>query len=64
MNTRESEFCSSKIVPRICAEHFNEILTTSADIALFVDSKGFVHSAASPSADSEIGDIARWEGRN
>lgn len=64
MSTRESDFWYERSGPRIAPEHFGDILTTAADIALVVGEGGRIVSATANPLNGAVGKIDHWEGRD
>ncbi|GAA5076046.1 transcriptional regulator PpsR [Roseibacterium beibuensis] len=64
MNTRGSEFWDQPSTPPIGPEHFNEIVTTAADLAIVLDTQGTVKSVITNPLNPTLGRLDHWKDRD
>jgi len=64
MNTRGSDFLGQPSSPNIGPEQFNEIVTTAADLAIVLDTKGTVKSIIVNPLNPTLGRLDHWKDRD
>ncbi|MBY4894235.1 transcriptional regulator PpsR [Rhodobacteraceae bacterium N5(2021)] len=61
MNTRGTGFWDTPSASPIGPEHFNEIVTTAADLAIVLDTSGTVHSVVTNPLNPTLGQLDHWK---
>jgi transcriptional regulator PpsR len=64
MNTRGSDFMDQPQAPPIGPEQFNEIVTTAADLAIVLDTRGTVKSVITNPLNPTLGRLDHWKDRD
>lgn len=64
MNTRGTDFWDKPSASPIGPEHFNEIVTTAADLAIVLDTGGKVHSVVTNPLNPTLGQLDHWKNRD
>lgn len=64
MNTREANFWTGSGHPKIAPEHFNDIVTTAADIAIIVSDTGVIETVIINPLNRTIGKLDHWINRD
>ena len=64
MNTHGADFWAQPLAPYIAPEHFNQIVTTAADLAIFVTTDGIVQSVTVNPLNPTLGQFDHWVNRD
>ncbi|MBF9029298.1 transcriptional regulator PpsR [Rhodobacterales bacterium HKCCE3408] len=64
MKTRGSDFWGEGVAPPIPPEHFNDIVTTAADLAIVLETSGRVRSVIVNPLNPSLGQLDHWQDRD